>query len=302
MTIALAMILDAIFGEPKAIWDRIPHPAVLMGRLVGWMDEALNVGSARKAKGIVALIGLGLVAVVLGLVLHAIPGTVVDILVLAVLLAQRSLHDHVRAVARGMRISGEAGRAAVAQIVGRDTTDMDDPAVARAAIESAAENLSDGVIAPLFWFAILGLPGLLLYKFTNTADSMIGYRTQRHAEFGWAAARFDDLLNWLPARLTAGLIILVTFRFDTFDSVREDAPRHRSVNAGWPEAALAHALNFALSGPRTYHGEMLDFPFVNEKGIRDLGADHIIETLGVLWRVWAAALFPALVIGLFLIS
>ncbi len=302
MTLAIGMILDALLGEPKWLWSRVPHPAVLMGRVIGWMDEALNQGAARKAKGIAALVVMVLSALAIGLLLRAIPGTVVEVIALAVLLAQRSLCDHVLAVARWMRSSLDDGRHAVAQIVGRDTKEMTEADVARAAIESGAENLSDGVIAPIFWFVIGGLPGLLIYKITNTADSMIGYRTDRHAEFGWAAARFDDLLNWVPARITAGLILLVTLRFDVFDGVVDDAPLHRSPNAGWPEAALAHALNFALSGPRVYNGTVQDYPFVNTRGIRELNADHITEAVWILWRVWAAVLMPALLIGLFLIS
>ena len=302
MTLALGMILDALLGEPKWLWSRIPHPAVLMGRLIGWADETLNFGAGRKAKGILTVAMLVLLGVTAGLILQAIPGTFVDVIVLGNLLAQRSLSDHVMAVARGLRSSVSDGRHAVAQIVGRDTAEMSGSDIARAAIESAAENLSDGVVAPIFWFVLAGLPGLLTYKLINTADSMIGYRTDRHAQFGWAAARFDDLLNWVPARITAGLILLVTLRFDMLDSVLDDAPQHRSPNAGWPEAALAHALNFALSGPRRYNGTLHDYPFVNPKGIRDLNADHISECTGILWRVWVAVLLPALAFGLFLIS
>ncbi len=302
MTLFLGMILDALLGEPKWLWSRVPHPAALMGHAINWTDEALNAGAGRKAKGALTLVGLVAIALVLGLILRWIPGGVAEVLVLAVLLAQRSLSDHVLAVAKGLRVSLSEGRHAVAQIVGRDTTQMDEADAARAAIESAAENLSDGVIAPIFWFVLGGLPGLLIYKVTNTADSMIGYRTDRHAQFGWAAARFDDLLNWVPARITAGLILLVTLRIDVFERVVDDAPQHRSPNAGWPEAALAHALNFALSGPRVYDGVLQDDPFVNASGIRELNADHIHEVVWILWRVWGAVLALALAVGLFLIS
>jgi len=166
---------------------------------------------------------------------------------------------------------------------------MDAAAVTRSAIESAAENLSDGVIAPLFWFAVAGLPGLLIYKVTNTADSMIGYRTPRHAEFGWASARFDDLLNLIPARLTAALIWAVTSRPNP-KQIMQEAPLHRSPNAGWPEAAMAHGLNIALSGPRSYDGALRDYPFVNAAGRHDLGPDDIEQTVRVLWRTWALTL------------
>ena len=293
MTLFLAMLLDAAAGEPRWLWDRVPHPAVIMGKLVGWADEMFNTPGMGRAKGVVTLLGLILVALVLGLILRAIPGQIIDLIVLAILLAQRSLSDHVRAVANGLRDSLTAGRAAVAMIVGRDTAEMTEPDVARAAIESAAENLSDGVIAPIFWFVVAGLPGLLIYKIVNTADSMIGYRTPRHRDFGWAAARCDDLLNLIPARLTALLILIATMRLDVWEGVMDDAPLHRSPNAGWPEAAAAYALNVALSGPRTYDGTRVDYPFVNSNGIHDLGPTHVDEVVMLLWKTWGLTLATA---------
>ena len=294
MTLFFGMILDAIFGEPKWLWSRYPHPAVLMGRLIGWCDLRFNAGPARRDKGIAVLAGLVIGAGLLGLILDALPGKIVDILVIAVLLAQKSLADHVRAVADALRLSLGDGKRAVAMIVGRDTRDMDRPAVARSAIESAAENLSDGVIAPALWFLIAGLPGLLIYKIVNTADSMIGYRTPRHADFGWAAARFDDLLNLIPARLTAAMIWAVTRRPDP-RGILADAPLHRSPNAGWPEAAMAHGLDIALSGPRSYDGQLRDYPFVNAGGEHDLTPDDIDRAVGVLWKTWAVMLVLTLI-------
>ena len=289
MILPLAMLLDAALGEPRWLWSRLPHPAVLMGRLIGWCDQRFNAGESRRLKGIAVLVSLLAGAALLGIVITALPTALADIILLAILLAQRSLVDHVQAVGDALRLSVGDGRRMVARIVGRDTRDMDRPAVARAAIESAAENLSDGVIAPVFWFAVAGLPGLLIYKITNTADSMIGYRTPRHADFGWAAARFDDVLNLIPARLTALLIWAVTGRRG-WRGILRDAPLHRSPNAGWPEAAMAHGLDIALSGPRSYEGEMRDFPFVHADGQRDLTPDHIDAAVRVLWRTWAAAL------------
>ncbi|MFU8825172.1 adenosylcobinamide-phosphate synthase CbiB [Yoonia sp.] len=297
MTLILGMVLDAIFGEPKWLWSRFPHPAVLMGRLIGACDLRFNAGTDRKAKGVAVLAGLVLGAGLLGLVLQAIPGRIIDILVVAVLLAQKSLADHVRAVADGLRLSLGDGKRAVAMIVGRDTRDMDKPAVARSAIESAAENLSDGVIAPAFWFLIGGLPGLLIYKIVNTADSMIGYRTPRHADFGWAAARFDDLLNLIPARLTALMIWAVTTRPDPRDILQE-APLHRSPNAGWPEAAMAHGLDIALSGPRSYDGQIKDYPFVNASGKHALTPADIDAAVAVLWKTWGLMLVIAVIAAL----
>lgn len=293
------MILDAAFGEPKWLWDRVPHPAVLMGRVVGYADEKLNKGENKRAKGILAIVTMSIGAIVLGAVLQAIPTTIVDVLVVAILIAQKSLVTHVRAVGDALRQSLPEARRAVAMIVGRDVKDMDESAVARSAIESAVENLSDGVIAPLFWFAVAGLPGILLYKVVNTADSMIGHLNKKYADFGWAAARFDDLLNVLPARITTVLILIVNWRFDILLEVTEDAPKHRSPNAGWPEAATAHSLNIALSGPRSYDGQMQDFPYANPNGIRELDANHIDEVIVLLWKVWGLAFFPAFLIALF---
>ena len=291
MLLVAAMLLDAVFGEPDWLWRKAPHPAVLMGRAIDWADRQFNTGRNRKLKGIATVAVLTLLGSLLGMAIAALPfGPIFETLAAAILLAQRSLTTHVRAVADGLHISLAAGRQAVAQIVGRDTATMDEPAVVRAAIESAAENLSDGVIAPVFWFLLLGLPGLLVYKLVNTADSMIGYRTPRHEQFGWAAARFDDLLNWIPARLTAALIAIANLRFDILPVVRRDAKLHRSPNAGWPEAAMAATLGVAIAGPRSYYGEMRDFPFVNPEGRRNLTAADIGSATGALWRTWALAL------------
>ncbi|MFY0680796.1 MAG: cobalamin biosynthesis protein [Thalassovita sp.] len=294
MTILLAMLLDAAFGEPKWLWSRLTHPAVLMGQIIDWADRRFNTGD-RLRNGALVMAGLALGAVLLGAALASLGG-LVEILVGAVLLAQRSLVDHVQAVGNALRLSVEDGRVMVARIVGRDTREMDQPAVARAAIESAAENFSDGVIAPLFWFALLGLPGLLLYKVTNTADSMIGYRTEKYEAFGKAAARFDDLLNWVPARLTALLFTLAFGVWRDWPEIARDARQHRSPNAGWPEAALARALNVALSGPRAYDGEMRDFPYVNATAPASVGPHHVDQSVTALWRVWGLSL--ALLAGL----
>ncbi len=296
----LALLLDALFGEPDWLWSRLPHPAVLMGRLIAALDTGFNKGDNRRLNGVLCILGLCLAAWGTGKALSALPDFgLIEITLTAILLAQRSLVDHVRAVADGLRISLGNGRASVAMIVGRDTSTMDEPAVARAAIESAAENLSDGVIAPAFWFLLFGLPGLLVYKVINTADSMIGYKTPRHQDFGWAAARIDDAVNWIPARLTAGLIAVSHGRFDIWPRIRKDAPLHRSPNAGWPEAAMAVVLDVALSGPRSYDGQMQDFPYVNSTGKRDLGVSEIDATVTALWRAWAG--FAALTLMLSLI-
>lgn len=280
----IAMLLDAALGEPKWLWNRIPHPAVVMGKLIGHLDERFNQDTNRKAKGIASVILLVSIGAVVGGVLQAM-GPVIEIFVTAILLAQRSLVEHVGLVAGGLRMSVQEGRRMVARIVSRDTAAMEETQIARSAIESAAENLSDGVIAPAFWFLIAGLPGLVIYKLINTADSMIGYRTPRHEAFGWAAARLDDLLNLIPARLTAVLIALPARCYDV-DGIRADAGLHRSPNAGWPEAAMSRALGIALSGPRAYQGQMRDFPWVNPDGRRFLTPVDIDASIAMLWRAW----------------
>ena len=294
-----AMLLDAALGEPKWLWDRYPHPAVLMGRAIGWADTRFNAGQNRRLKGAVVMAALGLAAMGIGWAIHAVPDFgILEIIAAAILLAQKSLVQHVRAVADELRLSLQGGRRAVSMIVGRDTATLDEAAVSRAAIESAAENLSDGVIAPAFWFLIGGLPGLMLYKITNTADSMIGHRTPRHEEFGWAAARFDDLLNLVPARLTA-LLLALSHGWTDARPILRDAPLHRSPNAGWPEAAMAVILDTALSGPRAYHGEMRDYPWVWPEGRRDPGPDQIDGACSALWRAWAGMFALTAVIALF---
>lgn len=296
--LAAAMVLDAALGEPKWLWSRAPHPAILMGRLVGFCDTRFNQGDARKLKGIAVTAALSALAIALGLLIQSLPlGWLWSLLLTAILLAQRSLVQHVTAVADALRLSLPDGRHAVSMIVGRDPEHLDEPAIARAAIESAAENLSDGVIAPAFWFLVAGLPGIFLYKITNTADSMIGHRTERHAQFGWAAARLDDVLNYIPARLTA-LLIALTTTHRAIKTAARDGPKHRSVNAGWPEAAMAAALGLSLSGPRSYGGRMTaDLP-LNAGGARHAMPADIIAATGILWRVWAGTLGIVAVIAL----
>ena len=249
MTLALllvaALLMDAALGEPRWLWDRLPHPAVLMGRVVSALETRLNAGDNRRTKGVLAVAALILCGLVLGGVLSLF-GPIVEVAVCAILLAQRSLVQHVDAVGQGLRLSLDAGRRAVALIVSRNTEEMTGAQVARSAIESGSENLSDGVVAPAFWFLIGGLPGLLVYKLINTADSMIGYRTPRYEDFGWAAARLDDLLNLIPARLTSVMIALIGGQIGQWYYIRRDAARHKSPNAGWPEAAMARAIGIGI--------------------------------------------------------
>ncbi|WP_299892257.1 adenosylcobinamide-phosphate synthase CbiB [uncultured Ruegeria sp.] len=293
MSVALllvcAMCLDAALGEPDWLWSRLRHPAVLIGQGIGWLEKLLNQSGHRRTKGVAVLILLVLTAYTLGQFLTFF-GLLVEIIVCAILLAQKSLVTHVRDVGDGLRTSLPEGRVMVARIVSRDTTDMSEAQVARSAIESAAENLSDGVVAPAFWFLIAGLPGLLVYKAVNTADSMIGYRTKRYQEFGWASARVDDLLNLIPARLTCVMIVALSGQWGRWPEILGDARRHISPNAGWPEAAMARALNVALAGPRSYDGQMRDLAWVNGDAPRNIGAYEVFRACDMLWKVWGLAL------------
>nr|WP_302477305.1 adenosylcobinamide-phosphate synthase CbiB [Ruegeria atlantica] len=284
-----AMCLDAALGEPNWLWSRIRHPAVMVGNVIGRLDQRLNQGTQRRLKGVAVVLLLVFGAVFLGRAL-ALLGPVAEVILGAILLAQKSLVTHVRDVGDGLRTSLAEGRAKVAMIVSRDTRDMTEAQVARSAIESAAENLSDGVIAPAFWFLVAGLPGLLIYKAVNTADSMIGYRSEKYRDFGWAAARLDDVLNLIPARLTCILIVALSGQWMRWPEMVTDARRHISPNAGWPEAAMARALNVALAGPRSYDGQVRDLAWVNGDASRNIGAPEIFRACDMLWRVWGLAL------------
>jgi len=284
-----ALCLDAALGEPEWLWSRVNHPAVMIGKLIGWLDKHLNHGGHQRLKGVAVVALLVFGALILGRTLAWL-GPVAEIILCAILLAQKSLVSHVRAVGDGLRNTLAEGRASVAMIVSRDTRDMTEAQVARSAIESAAENLSDGVIAPAFWFLVAGLPGLLVYKAINTADSMIGYRTETYRDFGWAAARLDDVLNLIPARLTCVMIVALSGQWSRWPEMVADARRHISPNAGWPEAAMARALNVALAGPRSYDGQLRDLAWVNGDAPRDIGAPEVFRACDMLWKVWGLAL------------
>ncbi|MDG1352773.1 MAG: adenosylcobinamide-phosphate synthase CbiB [Sulfitobacter sp.] len=294
----LALLLDAALGEPKWLWDRAPHPAVLMGRAVAYLDRGMNTANGGILAGALALALLVGGAYLLGTALSLF-GDIVQIIISAILLAQRSLVQHVRAVANGLRVSLGDGRRAVAMIVSRDTAQMDQSAVARSAIESAAENLSDGVIAPAFWFLVGGLPALMVYKIINTADSMIAYRTPKYERFGKAAAYADDAMNWIPARLTCLLIAVPSGVVTQWIDIMRDANKHRSPNAGWPEAAMSRAIGVALAGPRAYDGKMQDFPWVGSEGARVIGPREIDAAIAKLWTAWGVMLALVFLLALF---
>ena len=265
------MLIELFGGYPERLLRAIGHPVVWVGSLIGALDRALNRDMAtRRLAGIVAVASLsaivGSIAFLIQHELFRLPfGIFVTALVASTLIAQRSLHRHVADVAAALETKDiDASRAAVSHIVGRDTDALDDAGIARAAIESLAENFSDGIVAPVLWMAIAGLPGAALYKAINTADSMIGHRTPRHEAFGWAAARLDDLVNLPASRLSALLLIAAAAlsrgasSVEAWRTVWLDAPRHRSPNAGYPEAAMAGALNLSLAGPRVYGGVRID--------------------------------------------
>ena len=282
---AVAMAVDALIGWPAWLFARVGHPVTWLGWLINVVDTSWNRTSGspafRRAAGVAAAILVIAIAAVLGWAVQSVFASgwtrVVLVGILAwPLVALRSLDDHIAAVA-GPLASGDiaVARSAVAQIVGRDPATLDDAGIARATIESLAENASDGIVAPVFWGALFGLPGILGYKAINTLDSMIGHRTERHEAFGWAAARIDDLANLIPARLTGFLFVLLApLPSQAWSCMLRDAHRHRSPNAGWPEAAMAGALGVRLSGPRIYHGGTANEPWLNE-GERDPGAADI---------------------------
>lgn len=310
--LAAAILLDAAVGDPESVWGRAPHPVVVMGRGIDAFDRFLNRqhfrARARRFFGALTILIIGGAAFAFGYALEwafsLVPfGWIGTIMAAAVLLAGRSLNDHVAAVWRAFQSDGLAGaRRVVARIVGRDPATLDEAAVSRAAIESTAENFADGLVGPAFWFALLGLPGIFAFKAINTADSMIGHMTPRHQDFGWASARLDDLVNWPTARLSGLLIALAApmARGRVGAAIRTmlaDAPRHRSPNAGWPEAAMASALGLMLNGPRRYKGVLVDDPFLNAGGRRRAVPDDIRRGLVVYRGAWALLFFLVAVLA-----
>jgi adenosylcobinamide-phosphate synthase len=296
---AAAVLVEAAIGYPAFIYRVIGHPVTWMGRLLGLLERRLN--RETDTFGQRRLAGAGALAILLAasasaafiflwFVSTGLIGVVLTILAATSLVAQRSMYEHVRAVADALDRDGlEAGRKAVSMIVGRNPDRLDEAGVARAAIESLAENFSDGIVAPVFWMAVAGLPGAALYKASNTADSMIGHRTPRFAAFGWAAARLDDVVNLPASRLSAVFIALSALvtggsSAGALRAVWRDASRHRSPNAGWPEAAMAGALGLTLAGPRVYGDEIVDDAFMGD-GRREATAKDIRAAL----RIFLAA-------------
>lgn len=293
----LALAVERQVGYSQKLVDSIGHPVIWFGKLISFCETRLNTpgrsADQRRLAGVVALglLLLSVLVVTVGIrtVLSWIPlGWLVEMLLATAFLAQKELGRAVGAVAEALRTSLAAGREAVSHVVGRDPDTLDEAGVARAAVETLAESTSDGVVAPWFFLLLFGLPGIALYKAVNTADSMIGHRDDRYRDYGWSAAKLDDVLNWIPARLTAVLITAACFFVPgaspgkAWATARSDAPKHDSPNAGWPEAAFAGALGLKLGGPRAYQGELVDLPAFGT-GKANLGSSDIMLSL-LLYR------------------
>ena len=303
----IGWLLDLVFGDPQ----RLPHPVVWFGKMISAAEHALNKGRHRLMKGAVTAIALILLVYGAGWVIrHLLHGVgiyavmVFDVIVIFYCLAGTTLIREVREVFLALDRSLEEGRTQVARIVGRDTTQLSAQEVRQAALETLAENLSDGVIAPLFFLALLGTPGMLAYKMVNTLDSMIGYRTQRYKDFGCWAAHIDDIANYIPARLTALLMVMVSGRWSLVRFVWRYGNHHASPNSGYPEAALAGILDCRFGGPHYYFGELFDKPFIGENDRSLTTADmrtairvnrkaEVAMVLGLMggcllrWALWA---------------
>ncbi|MEM9267961.1 MAG: adenosylcobinamide-phosphate synthase CbiB [Pseudomonadota bacterium] len=302
LALSLALLIDRLFGWPEALVRSLGHPVIWIGRLISALEARLNHSDhspqRQRTAGVicVALTCLATTApamLIAALLPDGTVGFMITALVIAPFLASKSLIDHVKAVADPLVAEDlEGAREAVSRIVGRDPTTLDAPAIARAATESLAENTSDGIIAPLFWGLVFGLPGVVLYKAINTLDSMIGYRSERYQHFGWAAARLDDLANLIPARATGLLYVLLGAQSKGavrrhFALMWREAPLHRSPNAGWPEAAMAASLGIRLSGPRVYEGTQTQDSWLNGNAPDPEGED-IMQALRLCDRlVWS---------------
>jgi len=294
----IALVVERFMGYPDRLYAWVRHPVVWFGGLISLTDKRLNHSrfseDTRKLNGALSVLALVFITFVLTAplsgFLRSFPGGIVlEALLVSSLLAQKSLHVHVKAVAEALSNSLHAGREAVRHIVGRDPENLDESEISKAAIESLAENASDGVIAPLFWMLVFGLPGAAIYKAINTADSMIGHRSEKYRAFGFAAARLDDGVNYLPARLSAALFALAAWCSGKWNgrkavaAIFRDAPHHASPNAGWPEAAMAGALDIRLGGRRSYQNHVVNLAEMGD-GRAKLARDDIHEALRLYSR------------------
>jgi adenosylcobinamide-phosphate synthase len=300
LILIIAFGIEAVLAYPEAVFRAIGHPVSWIGALIAALDSALNrpdySSAVRRAAGVATVMLLLAVSLAAGVALEAVARTIpyfgfaIAVVVVAALVAAGNLDQHVRAVSAALGAEGmDGGRRSIAKIVGRDPDRLDEAAVCRAAIESLAENASDGVAAPSLWFLVGGLPGIIAYKAVNTADSMIGHMSERHRAFGWAAARLDDLVN-LPASRLTGLMFVAAAAMvpgasapSAWRAYWRDARKHRSPNAGWPEAAMAGALGLRLAGPRIYGGVLVDDRWMGD-GRAEATAEDIDRAI-VIYRV-----------------
>jgi adenosylcobinamide-phosphate synthase len=311
---AFALVIEYFIGYPQSLQRAIGHPVEWIGKLIAYLDEGLNDPDSedndQRNQGIFAVVALCIAVGVPAFLLERLLlsfhyGWIINTLLATAFIAQKSLRDHVTAVARTLPQSIVAARKEVAKIVGRDPSTLDESGVAKAALESLAENTADGITAPIFWFAIAGLPGIVIYKAINTADSMIGHKSEKYLHFGWAAAKLDDLVN-LPASRLTGLLFAgaawlksKTRAQAALNAMWRDASKHQSPNAGWPEAAMAGALDLRFGGPRQYDGEMVQLPYMGD-GRGQMTAADIERGLEVYDRALLILLALAAVLALVL--
>lgn len=297
----LALLLDRYIGDPDWLWRRMPHPVVWFGKAIDVLEarlwDGVHQADIQRQKGFVLIAilvgGAGFLGIILAQFLDSLwlIGSLAEVLIVGVFLAQKSLADHALAVVKGFEKNGlDGGRYAVSMIVGRDPSTLDQAGVARATIESVAENSADGIVAPALFYLFFGLPGLLAYKAINTADSMIGHKTERYLHFGFAAARLDDWANWIPARATAILTVVAALALHGLAAAKRswhcasrDHGLHRSVNAGWPEGSFAGALDLRLGGPRIYKGDVARESYLNSAGREVATIEDIERAIRLLW-------------------
>lgn len=307
---ALALLVERLFGYPKPLYDKIGHPVEWFGTVLKKLEALLYDPQAEpmqaRLRGLAVLLALLLIVTIPAVFVASILSTlkfgwIVEALLATALIAQHSLYEHVSAVGKGLDTSLNEGRKAVARIVGRDPAALDESGIVKGALESLAENASDGIVAPVLWYALLGLPGIVAYKAINTADSMIGHKSERYIYFGWAAARLDDLIN-LPASRLTGFLFAAAAAWNDQErgklavlAMWRDAPKHQSPNAGWPESALAASLGVKFGGPRNYEGARVDLPWMGE-GRETLNRDDIRKGL----RLYGTAMTFLLFLAVFL--
>ncbi len=307
----LVLVVESFVGYPLAVQKLMGHPIEWIGKLISYIDEGLNdpeVDAAQNRRhGILAIIllsvAVGIPTWILAKTLSQYSyGWIINVALATTFIAQKSLRDHVSAVDRALGLSLSAARFEVKKIVGRDPETLNENGIAKAALESLAENTADGITAPIFWYALLGLPGLVIYKAINTADSMIGHKSEKYVNFGWAAAKLDDLVN-LPASRLTGLMFAVAAWINSksnaqnaLQSIWRDAGQHQSPNAGWPEAAMAGALGLRFGGPRHYDGEIVDLPFMGDG--RDVERADIVRGLVLYDRALIVLLVTAVLLAM----